>query len=202
MSDERTDTCWHTLLTQRMEGAGGGYKPNSVPPLQRGGHSFIWRRPHGRAQAAYPGVFPLLVAREPAVGAVDSPIWPCSARGLPCPDPRGSSGGLLPHLFTLTRGLALRPPPGGVFSVALSLALPRLGVTQRAPTRSSDFPPRLHSADGASACLLRRPVHCTLFCRCPPAPRATLPLSPHALSPAHHPCRRRRKPVPRILEKL
>jgi len=29
-------------------------------------------------------------------------IWPCSRQGLPCLPPRGGSGGLLPHLFTLT----------------------------------------------------------------------------------------------------
>ena len=101
-------------------------------PLESGGRSFLWPDRHRPARAAYPGV---LRRAEPAVGTVDSPIWPCSARGLPCPDRRRSSGGLLPHHFTLTR-----PKPGGIFSVALSLALPRLGVTQRAPTRSSDFP--------------------------------------------------------------
>ena len=30
------------------------------------------------------------------------PIWSCSVWGLPCPLPYGSSGALLPHLFTLT----------------------------------------------------------------------------------------------------
>ena len=30
------------------------------------------------------------------------PIWPCTARGLPCLERRRPSGGLLPHLFTLT----------------------------------------------------------------------------------------------------
>jgi hypothetical protein len=32
-----------------------------------------------------------------------SPIWPCSAWGLPCPGHYCPSGALLPHLFTLTR---------------------------------------------------------------------------------------------------
>jgi len=31
-----------------------------------------------------------------------SPIWPCSGWGLPCLVDYSSSGGLLPHLFTLT----------------------------------------------------------------------------------------------------
>jgi len=30
------------------------------------------------------------------------PIWPCSARGLPCPRRHRRGGGLLPHRFTLT----------------------------------------------------------------------------------------------------
>ena len=45
-------------------------------------------------------------------------------------------GGLLPRHFTLTR-----PGPGGIFSVALSFWLPRLGVTQHPALWSSDFPP-------------------------------------------------------------
>jgi hypothetical protein len=37
------------------------------------------------------------------------PIWSCSVWGLPCPLPYGSSGALLPHLFTLTpAGLAVQ----------------------------------------------------------------------------------------------
>jgi hypothetical protein len=31
------------------------------------------------------------------------PIWPCFARGLPCPRCCHRGGGLLPHLFTLTK---------------------------------------------------------------------------------------------------
>ena len=49
-------------------------------------------------------------------------------------------GALLPHRFTLTAG-ALRLRFGGLFSVALSVALPRLAVSQPAARRSSDFPP-------------------------------------------------------------
>ncbi len=33
------------------------------------------------------------------------PIWPCSVRGLPCLRYHYRSGGLLPHLFTLTQHL-------------------------------------------------------------------------------------------------
>ena len=43
-------------------------------------------------------------------------------------------GGLLPHLFTLTR------KAGGLFSVALSVAFRRPGVTWQLALWSSDFP--------------------------------------------------------------
>src|SRR5262245_50995735 len=34
--------------------------------------------------------------------APGSPIWPCTRWGFPCLEVHTSSGGLLPHLFTLT----------------------------------------------------------------------------------------------------
>jgi hypothetical protein len=66
-------------------------------------------------------------------GHLSLPIWPCSDWGLPCHDCCQSRGGLLPHLFTLTRDRSLHHV-GGVFSVALSVAaaheaLLRPGVT-------------------------------------------------------------------------
>ena len=70
-------------------------------------------------------------------GQPSPPIWPCTTRGLPCRPDRSRRGGLLPHLFTLAKhaaygrppgGFASRPPPkrrtGGIFSVALSVAVP------------------------------------------------------------------------------
>src|SRR4029077_186401 len=36
------------------------------------------------------------------------PIWSCSVWGLPCPVHYCAGGALLPHLFTLTRGLRPR----------------------------------------------------------------------------------------------
>ena len=53
---------------------------------------------------------------------------------------RAGRGALLPHRFTLATG-ALRRRFGGLFSVALSVASPRLAVSQPAARRSSDFPP-------------------------------------------------------------
>ena len=64
------------------------------------------------------------------------PIWSCSAWGLPCPHRRRWSGALLPHPFTLTSNR------GGLLSAALSVASPRLAVSEHAARRSPDFPPR------------------------------------------------------------
>ena len=51
-------------------------------------------------------------------------------------------GALLPHRFTLTSSTGTSPIAiGGLLSVALSVALPRLAVSQPAARESSDFPP-------------------------------------------------------------
>lgn len=50
----------------------------------------------------------------------------------------GGAGALLPHRFTLTA--PAQGGVGGLFSVALSVGSPRLGVTQHRALRSSDFP--------------------------------------------------------------
>ena len=62
-----------------------------------------------------------------------------------------AAGGLLPHRFTLTR-----PRPGGLFSVALSRGLPRVGVTHRPALRSPDVPRRPLARTTRPSC---RPVH-------------------------------------------
>ena len=104
---------------------------------------------------------------------------PCSQRGLPCRRRCRRRGGLLPRLFTLTRGplhgprladriafarvlLTSTRPPGSLFSVALSvrpsaerLSAPRFGegpgVTRRCALVSPDFPPRRPKASGDGA---------------------------------------------------
>ena len=60
------------------------------------------------------------------------PIWRCSWWGLPCRRCCQQRGGLLPHRFTLTRrqSTARCTMTGGLFSVALSVGLPRPGVTR------------------------------------------------------------------------
>lgn len=62
--------------------------------------------------------------------------------GFAKPTSRLAAGELLPHRFSLTC-----PRAGGLFSVALSLGSPPLGVTQHPALWSSDFPqgfPRDH----------------------------------------------------------
>src|SRR5216683_860926 len=103
------------------------HKPSSVYPLVRAdGHL------SGMAVASHL-VRPTRSSNDP--GRVSLLIWPCSDRGLPCRARYRTRGGLLPHRFTLTLGYK-----GGLFSVALSVALRRPGVTWRSALWSSDFP--------------------------------------------------------------
>jgi len=67
-------------------------------------------------------------------GRLSPPIWPCTTRGFPCLVCLQTSGGLLPHRFTLTaesafagvlqvslRDATVLHSTGGLFSVALSV---------------------------------------------------------------------------------
>jgi len=58
------------------------------------------------------------------------PIWPCTRWGFPCLHTYAWSGGLLLHLFTLTRSLAWA---GGMFSVALSVEAPHGALSRVYP---------------------------------------------------------------------
>src|SRR5690606_40383838 len=75
----------------------------------------------------------------------EAPIRHCSRWGLPCRSCCQARGGLLPHRFTFSR-----PGTGSLFSVALSLGLPRPGVTRHRRFResglSSGASPRGHPA--------------------------------------------------------
>ncbi len=88
-------------------------------PLRR---PFIWARRCRRARAANPGSWAETCPRCDPRG---TPIWHCSRWGLPCRCCCQPRGGLLPHRFTLAPA-----DRGGLFSVALSLGLPRPGVTR------------------------------------------------------------------------
>ena len=69
-------------------------------------------------------------------GSRRSLSWSCTGWGLPCRRGHPQRGELLPRHFNLTG-----PKAGGVFSVALSLGSPPLGITQHPALWSSDFPP-------------------------------------------------------------
>ena len=74
--------------------------------------------------------------------AARPPMWPCSRWGLPCRLRYRRRGGLLPRRFTLAcRSACCHVEAGGLFSVALSFAFPRPGVTRHRALWSSDFPP-------------------------------------------------------------
>ena len=113
-------------------------KPSSVSP-SRGRWSSVWDGRRRPPRAAYPRLSPR--EREIGVGRTSPPIWPCSDWGLPCHRCYQRRGGLLPHRFTLTlRHPLTRASRGGLFSVALSVALRRPGVTWQSTLWSSDFP--------------------------------------------------------------
>ena len=66
----------------------------------------------------------------------DTPLFGLAPGGVCKASPvTRRTGALLPHLFTLTL-----PKRGGIFSVALSFASPRLHVMEHPALRCSDFP--------------------------------------------------------------
>lgn len=90
--------------------------------------------------------------------AIRSPIWSCSAWGLPCltPSPVERCALTAPfHPYRPDRG-----PAGGMFSVALSVASPRLAVSEHAARRSPDFPLPARSEKRPSGTLRRHPFYC------------------------------------------
>jgi len=95
-----------------------------------GRRPFIWAARYHTARAANPGTSPTQGGMRGQT-TLGPPIRPCSAWGLPCPLRFRRGGALLPHPFTLTPG----PNGGGLLSAALSLALPRPGVTRHAACR-------------------------------------------------------------------
>jgi len=79
------------------------------------------------------------------------PIWPCTRWGFPCPPAHAGSGGLLPHLFTLTTARAstgravcfLWHYPSECLTAPLPACIPEslLAVTRHRALWCSDFPP-------------------------------------------------------------
>ncbi len=124
------------------------HKPNSVP---LGGAMII---PLGA------GSLPPSSDLPGSLGRADlerSPIWSCSAWGLPSHRRRRRCWCALTapfhpyppaHRCAPRGGYARSDPAGGLLSVALSVPSPGLGVTQHAALRSSDFPPRRYRKPG------------------------------------------------------
>ena len=105
-------------------------KPSSVPGTRAPGMVICLGWPSPATSSSLPAACPV------GVGHTSPLIWPCSDWGLPCRRCCQRRGGLLPHRFTLTHGC----PVGGLFSVALSVAFRRPGVTWQSTRWSSDFP--------------------------------------------------------------
>ena len=113
-------------------GYGSGDKPSSVRPNERPDGHLSGTVVADRLEQPTRG---FTVSGGIGAGRTSPPIWPCSDWGLPCRSCYQKRGGLLPHHFTLTP-LA----QGGLFSVVLSVASRRPGVTWQSALWSSDFP--------------------------------------------------------------
>ena len=150
-----------------------GRKPSSVRTVAGPDRSSLWSSRCQLLRAAYPRLpWP---EGHLGVGHTSSLTWPCSDWGLPCRRP------LLVARWALTPPFHPYPQTseGGSFSVALSVASRRPGVTWQSTRWSSDFP-----RDG-----LTRPAtitpDLTRECNYPPVFRAMLaswarPLAPPA----------------------
>ena len=97
-------------------------------------------------------------ASRPATGPTSvpaSPLFDLASSGVYLAGRVTTTAGeLLPHHFTLTTSPTCRRSFGGVFSVALSLTLRLVGVTDRSALRSPDFPlPRAHDERAAATIL-------------------------------------------------
>jgi len=131
------------------------YKPSSVPPRPRRGAVTINL---GRRLPATSSGQP-----EDRPGVLVSSYLALLHVGFAQPTGHPAAGELLPHHFTLT---PTSPTSGRCVSVALSVGLPRLGVTQHDARWSSDFPhPGILHARARSPGLLSQP-----YCNAETAP--------------------------------
>jgi hypothetical protein len=124
----------------------------TIIPLVRASRPGSSDLPEGSSQCRFrrtEGSTPAFASSLNEPGQLSPPIWSCTARGLPCLRHCWRSGGLLPHLFTLTsaalhgkmsrrfscRAITGMRSAGGIFSVALSVTRSFLaaspGVTRR-----------------------------------------------------------------------
>lgn len=96
------------------------------------GWSFIWDAGYPTPLAAYPSIIARRAISLLLFGLAPNGVYRAALVAE-------SRGGLLPHRFTLARCTKIALV-GGLFSVALSIGSPRLGVTQHLALWSSDFP--------------------------------------------------------------
>ncbi len=147
-------------------------------------------------------------------GRLSPPIWPCTTRGFPCLVCCQTSGGLLPHLFTLAklserfedvpqvflRDATVLLSAGGIFSVALSVngstgfsLCSFLCRNASAHDASTSKPHRLKSVPPLpwryqARCPISSPALASLRRRCPDFPPAQPSCNDQASDhPAHPP---------------
>ena len=132
-------------------------KPDFVQGVAPRGWPFILAQSYPCASSCQPGPARAKAALRLAPHAV--PIWHCSRWGLPCQSCCQPRGGLLPHRFTLTPwGFRQAGPRGGFISVALSVGLPRPGVTRHrfflesGLSSTSPLPRKSDATDVTHAC--------------------------------------------------
>ena len=129
----------------KINAAGATRKPNPVPGFKRDRATII----HLRTPVARRLLQPTRKLGRAALKRFS--IWSCTWRGLHSFSGRPENWRALTAPFhpcraSLSRRRTLRPPRkkerfGGLLSVALSFASPRLRVTERHALRCSDFPP-------------------------------------------------------------
>ena len=145
-----------------MKSAGVVHKPNSVPP-GTGVAIIHLRSTLPSTWCDLPGSGSPLLSETKEVmqdgpPAIRFPIWSCSAWGLPCLEPSPA------ERCALTAPFHPYPDkPGGLLSVALSVASPRLAVSEHAARRSSDFPPYTRLPDAKRSPESLR--HCLFYSR-------------------------------------
>ena len=159
-------------------------KPNSVPPAHAGWkpaphrwrRSFIWAGGRPPARAPYPQLMNsecrIANSENPtsSIGCSEFDIRYSTERAAPRCLFGLAGGGVYPAASVTTRAVrsyrTISPLPrahqvrlafGGIFSVALSLGLRRVGVTNHRTLSSSDFPPASEPMPAIAF------AHCRLF---------------------------------------
>jgi len=128
-SSARQQSRCGALWTVTKKAGGDRHKPGSVPLFDLRWWPFIWDADCSTPHATYPGASSGPLSGAPLFGLAPGGVYQACNVTV-------AAGELLPHLFTLTG-----QRPGGIFSVALSLGLPPVRVTDHPALWSPDFPP-------------------------------------------------------------